>query len=87
MPGLLLLESLGPVLEHARYTLLSAAPTQRRHTLPQRPAGTALFPAWLGGLKYEAAQAFGLPSHAPVGPAQIWGTIPAGWSGTGWRAR
>ncbi|GGR00536.1 chorismate-binding protein [Deinococcus ruber] len=78
MPGLLLLESLGPVLEHARYTLLSAAPTLRQHTLPQRPAGTDLFPAWLGGLKYEAAQAFGLPSHPAIGPAQTWGQYPSG---------
>ena len=83
LPGVLLLESLGPVsqpqsLEHARYTLLSAAPVRRQHTPPPRPSGTALFPAWLGGLKYEAAQQFGLPSHPPAGHAQTWGHYPSG---------
>ena len=68
----------------SRYlTLLSAAPIQAQHTLPQRPAGPALFPAWIGGLKYEAAREWGLPTHPPQGQSQHdhtqhWGWYPSG---------
>ncbi|GGJ71479.1 aminodeoxychorismate components I/II [Deinococcus aquiradiocola] len=78
VPGVALLESLGEVTFQSRFTLLSAAPVSVRHTLPQRPAGEALFPAWLGGLKYEAARAWGLPAHPPDGEAQTWGEYPSG---------
>ncbi len=78
LPGLVLLESLGQLTAQSRLTLLSAAPVQVQHTLPQRPAGTALFPAWIGGLKYEAAREWGLPTHPPQGHAQNWGWYPSG---------
>ena len=78
LPGLVLLESLGQVTTQSRLTLLSAAPVQVQHTLPQRPAGPALFPAWIGGLKYEAAQEWGLSTHLPRGHTQHWGWYPSG---------
>ena len=78
LPGLVLLESLGQITAQSRLTLLSAAPVQVQHTLPQRPAGTALFPAWIGGLKYEAAREWGLPTHPPRGHTQHWGRYPSG---------
>ncbi|ADV66936.1 aminodeoxychorismate components I/II [Deinococcus maricopensis] len=76
--GVVLLESLGPVTADARYTLMSAAPRQVVSTLPERPAGSGLFPAWLGGLKYEGARDLHLPAHAASGPAQLWGLYPSG---------
>ena len=54
-------------------SFLSAAPVRVTHDLPDRPAGDAVFPAWLGGLKYEAARTFGLATHAPRGEAMWWG--------------
>ncbi|MFC4453275.1 chorismate-binding protein [Deinococcus sonorensis] len=78
VPGIVLLESLGPVTPTSRYTLLSAAPVQLIHDLPPRPDGEAFFPAWLGGLQYEAAAGWGLPTHPPTGPAQHWGWHPSG---------
>ncbi|MGI8746729.1 MAG: aminodeoxychorismate components I/II, partial [Deinococcus sp.] len=48
------------------------------HELPQRPAGNGLFPAWIGGLKYEAASAWSLPTHPPAGEPQHWGWYPSG---------
>ncbi|WP_278913184.1 chorismate-binding protein [Deinococcus wulumuqiensis] len=78
LPGLALLESLGPVLPYARFSFLSAAPTLIRHTLPERPDTGTFFPAWLGGLKYEAAREFGLAAHPPSGAAQWWGWYPSG---------
>ena len=81
VPGLALLESLGPVLDSARLTLLSAGPVAVRAGLPPRPTTPGLFPAWLGGLKYEAAREWGLATHPPepggVG-AQWWGEYPSG---------
>ncbi len=78
VPGLVLLELLGPLTDQSSLTLLSAAPVSVRHTLPERPTGSGLFPAWIGGLKYEAALAWGLPTHAPQGEAQHWGEYPSG---------
>ncbi|WP_407570358.1 chorismate-binding protein [Deinococcus altitudinis] len=78
VPGLVLLESLGPLSDQSGLTLLSAAPVSVRHTLPERPAGGGLFPAWMGGLTYEAALAWGLPTHPPQGEAQHWGEYPSG---------
>ena len=83
LPGLVLLESLGQITAQSRLTLLSAAPIQAQHTLPQQPAGPALFPAWIGGLKYEAAREWGLPTHPPQGQSQYdhtqhWGWYPSG---------
>ncbi|MFC4424613.1 chorismate-binding protein [Deinococcus navajonensis] len=77
-PGIVLLESLGPVVPYSRFSLLSAWPQVTRHTLPPRPEGSALFPAWLGGLKYEAARTFGLSSHDSQGEAMWWGLYPSG---------
>lgn len=78
MPFPILLESLGPVLPYARYSFLSAAPVSVRHDLPERPTGEGFFPAWLGGLKYEAAREFGLSTHDAAGAAQWWGYYPSG---------
>ena len=78
LPGLALLESLGPVLPYARFSFLSAAPVQVRHDLPERPDTDGFFPAWLGGLKYEAAREFGLSAHPSSGAAQWWGWYPSG---------
>jgi anthranilate synthase len=78
VPGLVLLESLGPLTDQSGLTLLSAAPVQVRHDLPERPGGDGLFPAWIGGLKYEAARDWGLPTHPPQGEAQHWGWYPSG---------
>ncbi|MGY2893562.1 chorismate-binding protein [Deinococcus sp. UYEF24] len=78
VPGLVLLESLGPLTDQSGLTLLSAAPVSIRHTLPERPTGSGLFPAWIGGLHYEAALAWGLPTHPPQGEAQHWGEYPSG---------
>ncbi|AFZ68702.1 glutamine amidotransferase of anthranilate synthase or aminodeoxychorismate synthase [Deinococcus peraridilitoris DSM 19664] len=78
LPGLALLESAGPLTPDSRFSYLSAAPTRFTQELPARPGGTAAFPAWLGGLKYEAALTFGLPAHPPCGPAQFWGYYPSG---------
>ncbi|MFC4637616.1 chorismate-binding protein [Deinococcus hohokamensis] len=77
-PGIVLLESLGPPEPYSRFSLLSAWPQATQHTLPPRPVGPGLFPAWLGGLKYEAARAFGLSTHAPQGEAMWWGLYPSG---------
>ncbi|KEF33220.1 anthranilate synthase [Deinococcus sp. RL] len=77
-PGVALLESLGPVVEYGRYSFLSAWPVRVQEGVPERPAGNALFPAWLGGLKYEAASAFGLDTHPPDGRAGWWGLYPSG---------
>ncbi|WP_245872752.1 chorismate-binding protein [Deinococcus planocerae] len=77
-PGVALLESLGPVTSFSRSCLLSAWPVQVQHEVPQRPGGNALFPAWLGGLKYEAARAFGLGTHDPQGEPGWWGLYPSG---------
>ena len=78
VPGLVLLESLGPLTDQSSLTLLSAAPVSVRHTLAERPTGGDLFPAWIGGLKYEAALAWGLPTHPAQGEAQHWGEYPSG---------
>ncbi|WP_221089360.1 chorismate-binding protein [Deinococcus aquaedulcis] len=77
-PGLVLLDSLGPVTPDSRWSFLSAWPQAVRHDLPDPPGGHTFFPAWLGGLKYEAARAFGLHTHAPQGPAMWWGHYPSG---------
>ena len=77
-PGPALLESLGPVTAYGRFCFLSAWPQRVQHGLPARPSGDALFPAWLGGLKYEAARDLGLPAHPPQGEAQWWGLYPSG---------
>ena len=78
LPGLVLLESLGPLTAQSEMTLLSAAPVSVQGELPERPETTGLFPAWLGGLKYEAASAWGLPTHPAQGQAQHWGWYPSG---------
>lgn len=78
LPGLVLLESGGPLTPHSRFSFLSAAPTRVIHTLPERPDGQGHFPAWLGGLKYEAAAEFGLPVQRADGPSQTWGFYPSG---------
>ncbi|WP_019585002.1 aminodeoxychorismate components I/II [Deinococcus apachensis] len=77
-PGVALLESLGPVVEYGHYSFLSAWPVAVQEELPERPEGHALFPAWLGGLKYEAAREFGLGTHEPEGRAGWWGRYPSG---------
>ncbi|EYB68762.1 glutamine amidotransferase of anthranilate synthase or para-aminobenzoate synthase [Deinococcus phoenicis] len=82
-PGVVLLESLGPVVAYGRYSFLSAWPVRVQAEVPERPEGQALFPAWLGGLKYEAARTLdtgtgGLDTHAPDGPAGWWGLYPSG---------
>ncbi|SMB94428.1 chorismate-binding protein [Deinococcus hopiensis] len=77
-PGVALLESLGPALPYGRFSFLSAWPVQVQADLPERPVVEALFPAWLGGLKYEAARAFGLEAHGASGPAMWWGLYPSG---------
>lgn len=77
-PGAVLLESLGPVVEYGRRSFLSAWPVKVQEELPERPGGMSLFPAWLGGLKYEAAREFGLSTHEPGGPAGWWGLYPSG---------
>ncbi len=73
-----LLESAGPLTTHGRYSFFSAAPVRTQVVLPERPAGTGFFPAWLGGLHYEAAQAFGLAAHPPQEEAGWWGFYPSG---------
>lgn len=78
MVGLALLESAGPTTEYGRYCFLSASPTRVVHDVPPRPDFDAFFPAWIGGLKYEAASAFGLPCHASEGEAQTWAFYPSG---------
>ncbi|GGN34542.1 aminodeoxychorismate components I/II [Deinococcus daejeonensis] len=78
LPGVVLLESLGPVVAYGAQSFLSAAPVRVTPDLPDRPAGGAVFPAWLGGLKYEAARTFGLAAHAPRGEAMWWGEYPSG---------
>lgn len=77
-PGVILLESLGPVVPYGRYSLLSAWPQAVQTELPERPRDQSLFPAWLGGLKYEAAREFGLSAHPPQGRAMWWGLYPSG---------
>ncbi len=77
-PGIALLESLGPQVDYGRFSYLSAWPVQVQTGLPERPGGAELFPAWLGGLKYEAAREFGLSAHAPDGAAGWWGLYPSG---------
>ena len=59
IPGIALLESAGEKVEFGRYSFLSAAPTRVQNTLPERPdsieaGSSAIFPAWIGGLTYEA---------------------------------
>ncbi|MEW6420528.1 MAG: chorismate-binding protein [Deinococcota bacterium] len=76
--GTALLESLGPVVPFGRYSFLSAWPVRVQENVPERPQGQAFFPAWLGGLKYEAARAFGLDTHDPDGHAAWWGLYPSG---------
>jgi len=78
MGGVALLESAGPVTPYGRASYLSAAPTRTRHDLPERPRASGVFPAWIGGLKYEASAAFHLPAHATDGSAQAWGYYPSG---------
>ena len=78
LPGLVLLESLGPLTAQSRLTLLSAAPVSVKGELPERPETSGLFPAWLGGLKYEAASGWDLPTHPAQGQAQHWGWYPSG---------
>ncbi len=77
-PGIVLLESLGPAVPYGRHSFLSAWPTGVQAHLPERPAGSTLFPAWLGGLKYEAARDFGLDTHLGRGEAAWWGHYPSG---------
>ncbi|CAM3679473.1 chorismate-binding protein [Deinococcus frigens] len=77
-PGVALLESLGPAVPYGRYSFLSAWPTQVQSTLPARPSGNTPFPAWLGGLKYEAAREFDLEAHPAHGEAAWWGFYPSG---------
>ena len=78
LPHIALLESLGPVTPSSCRTLLSAAPAHIQADIPERPAGTGLFPAYLGGLQYEAARAFGLAAHAPAGESSCWAFYPSG---------
>jgi len=82
-PGVALLESLGPVVAYGRFSFLSAWPLRVQAELPEQPAGAGLFPAWLGGLKYEAARGLapetgGLDTHDPDGPPAWWGLYPSG---------
>ncbi|ABF44800.1 glutamine amidotransferase of anthranilate synthase or para-aminobenzoate synthase [Deinococcus geothermalis DSM 11300] len=77
-PGTVLLESLGPVVDHGRFSFLSAWPVRMQATVPERPAGEAFFPAWLGGLQYEAARAFGLDTHVSAARTAWWGLYPSG---------
>lgn len=77
-PGVVLLESLGPVVPYGSRSFLSAWPLRVSHELPPSPPGDAFFPAWLGGLKYEAARTFGLAAHAAHGQAMWWGEYPSG---------
>ncbi|WP_226342419.1 chorismate-binding protein [Deinococcus sp. AJ005] len=77
-PGVALLESLGPAVLYGRYSFLSAWPTRVQSSLPERPSGNTIFPAWLGGLKYEAAQESGLDTHPAHGEAGWWGFYPSG---------
>ncbi|MDV6375414.1 chorismate-binding protein [Deinococcus arenicola] len=77
-PGVALLESLGPAVPYGRYSFLSAWPIQIQTALPERPDGDTVFPAWLGGLKYEAARDFGLDTHEASGEAAWWGFYPSG---------
>ncbi|WP_293913985.1 chorismate-binding protein [Deinococcus sp.] len=85
--GVVLLESLGPLTDFSTHTFLSAAPVDIRRSLPDWPPGSGFFPAWLGGLKYEAAQGWGLETHPAPGPprsgaaqgwGQHWGLYPSG---------
>ena len=76
--GVILLESLGPVTPRSARSFLSAAPVAVQHHLPEWPAGSGMFPAWLGGLHYEAAHAFGLTTHPASSPTQTWGLYPSG---------
>lgn len=77
-PGIVLLESLGPVVPHGRFSFLSAYPVRVQKTLPSRPRGNAVFPAWLGGLKYEAARDFGFDVHPSEAGDSWWGWYPSG---------
>ncbi|WP_309569752.1 chorismate-binding protein, partial [Deinococcus sp.] len=77
-PGVVLLESLGPVVDYGRYSFLSAWPTRVQAHLPERPGSPGYFPAWLGGLKYGAARTFGLAAHEERGAAMWWGLYPSG---------
>lgn len=77
-PGVVLLESLGPVVEYGRYSFLSAWPEQVQTQLPDRPTTPGVFPAWLGGLKYGAARTFSLAAHEENGAAMWWGHYPSG---------
>ncbi|GHG08213.1 aminodeoxychorismate components I/II [Deinococcus piscis] len=77
-PHLALLESAGPLTAYGRYSFLSAAPVRTQSELPERPGGGGMFPAWLGGLHYEAAQSFGLSTHPPQESGGWWGWYPSG---------
>ncbi|RTR27506.1 chorismate-binding protein [Deinococcus radiophilus] len=78
LPHLALLESAGPVTAYGRYSFLSAAPDHIQTEIPERPGGDAFFPAYLGGLHYEAAAQFGLSTHPPTPGASWWGHYPSG---------
>ncbi|THF85131.1 aminodeoxychorismate components I/II [Deinococcus sp. KSM4-11] len=77
-PGVVLLESLGPLTPSSRHSFLSAWPVRVQTHLPERPVASGYFPAWLGGLKYEAARSFGLATHDGRGAAMWWGLYPSG---------
>lgn len=76
--GVVLLESLGPLTSAAQHSFLSAEPVATRGDLPDWPGGTDFFPAWLGGLRYEASRDFDLATRTPDRPAQQWGLYPSG---------
>lgn len=84
LSGIVLLESLGPITDYGAHSFLSAEPTSMQHHLPEFEPLDGLanecqyFPAWLGGLKYEAASSFGLSSHAASSETQFWGWYPSG---------
>lgn len=75
LPGLVLLESAGEITSFSRYSYLSAAPTEVSHTLPKQPQGLQ-FPAWIGGLTFEASEQYGLPSRG--GGFEHWAYYPSG---------
>lgn len=86
LSGVVLLESAGPVLPYSRYSFLSAQPERVCHSLPTVPeSGAGFFPAWIGGLKYEAAAEYGLSVHSQPSSSsankefsQWWGFYPSG---------
>jgi anthranilate synthase len=82
VPGLALLESAGEITPFSRYSYLSAAPSQISLELPERPVGDAIFPAWIGGLTFEAGQKYGFATqqseHPSAYPQQYWAFYPSG---------